>query len=98
MTVGYADSIVQSEMGLFFHGACPKNIHFDVHKISIDSLPFNKDDLSKWLIGHWRSKEQKLKEFYSESTVERRHFKIEDAAQMFEVGKYYDIRFILTQS
>ncbi|EFO14920.1 hypothetical protein LOAG_13595 [Loa loa] len=77
VTVAYADTIVQSEFELVINGSCPKNIHFHVSKVDIDSLPENDDELTaQWLINRWKLKETKLAQFYHSDDVQHRAFKI----------------------
>uniref|UniRef100_A0A0N5B159 PlsC domain-containing protein n=1 Tax=Syphacia muris TaxID=451379 RepID=A0A0N5B159_9BILA len=83
VTVGYADSIVQSEMDLFCHGACPRNVHFCIRKIPIATLPQSETSLSQWLKTVWKTKEKNLAFFYEGSTIESHHF--QNAGNVYEV-------------
>lgn len=90
VTVGYADSIVQSEFELFSNGSCPKNIHFHVSKIDVNSLPANDDELiGKWLTKRWKKKEEMLGQFYHSDDVKHRTFKIDpENDEIFTVSFY----------
>lgn len=86
VTVGYADLIVQSEFQLILQGACPKNIHFHVSKVDIDSLPEQDESVTKWLINRWNEKESKLSYFYNNSNLEQqRTFMKEPNDVVFEL-------------
>lgn len=83
VTVAYADSIVQSELDLLRLGACPKNVHFDVRKLDINDLPEQDDRIVNWLIDLWVKKEERLQNFYSQSSISERHLDTEVGAQNF---------------
>ncbi|VBB33215.1 unnamed protein product, partial [Acanthocheilonema viteae] len=93
VTVAYADAIVQSEFELFSNGSCPKNIHFHVSKVDVDSLPENDDELiALWLTNRWKAKEGKLAQFYHSDDAKHRAFKTDsNYDEIFELTK---IKFI----
>jgi len=71
VTVAYPDEIVQSETDLFFIGACPKKIHFDVRKIDVKTIPTEDKEVGEWLTKLWAKKEERLEKFYSKPVEER---------------------------
>ncbi|VDM92863.1 unnamed protein product [Onchocerca ochengi] len=87
VTVAYADAIVQSEFELVSNGSCPKNIHFHVSKVNVDSLPEKDDELiAQWLVNRWKAKEEKLAQFYNSDDVQHRVFKIDsDCDKVFKL-------------
>lgn len=85
VTVAYADSIVQSELALLLKGACPKNVHFDIRKHDVASLPASDVELSQWLIDLWAKKEIRLSNFYSEECLSKRRLDTVDGAEIFLV-------------
>lgn len=91
VTVAYADAIVQSEFELFYNGSCPKNIHFHVSKVDIDSLPKEDDELTAdWLTDRWKTKEEKLAQFYHSDDAQYRAFKIDsNYDEVFGVSSYW---------
>ncbi|CEF63402.1 Lysocardiolipin acyltransferase 1 [Strongyloides ratti] len=74
VTVGYADKIVQGEDDIVKLGVFPKNIHFNVQKISIEDIGESDEEIEKWLKVKWEEKEKKLKEFYSNDDPNLRTF------------------------
>ncbi|VDD89909.1 unnamed protein product [Enterobius vermicularis] len=87
VTIAYPDTIVQTELDFIRLGACPRNVHFDIRKIDIGSLPASRTDLSSWLIDLWKSKEERLEKFYSEQDPEKRRLDTEYDAQSFVITK-----------
>lgn len=87
VTIAYPDTIVQTELDFIRLGACPRNVHFDIRKIDIGSLPASRTDLSSWLIDLWKSKEERLEKFYSEQDPEKRRLDTEYDAQSFVVNE-----------
>uniref|UniRef100_A0A0K0EQP4 Ig-like domain-containing protein n=1 Tax=Strongyloides stercoralis TaxID=6248 RepID=A0A0K0EQP4_STRER len=74
MTIGYPNNIVQSELSLGLKGNVPKNVHFDVEKIDINSIPYDDEDVSKWLTELWQKKDIKLQNYYQQPLASRRKF------------------------
>lgn len=65
VTVAYGDRIVQSELDFAFFGLSPREIHYDVRKISVKELPEDPVELEKWLKRLWAEKEERLRRFYT---------------------------------
>ncbi|CEF61248.1 Lysocardiolipin acyltransferase 1 [Strongyloides ratti] len=74
ITIGYPNNIVQSELALGLKGDVPKNVHFDVEKIDINSIPVDDEDVSEWLTELWQKKDMKLKKYYQQTLASRRKF------------------------
>ncbi|CAG9531630.1 unnamed protein product [Cercopithifilaria johnstoni] len=88
VTVAYADAIVQSEFELFSNGSCPKSIHFHVSKIDVDSLSENDELIALWLTNRWKTKEEKLAQFYHSDDAKHRAFKTDsNYDEVFELTK-----------
>lgn len=74
ITIGYPYNIVQSEINLVVQGNAPREVHFHVEKIPIDSVPKEKEALTKWLNDIWQQKEARLSNYYSEERCAARLF------------------------
>lgn len=85
VTIGYADTIVQSELDLIFRGLCPKSVHFSIKRVSPDVLDQKDDLLAKWLVDLWRSKEAKLTKFYAASNEAGRRFPVDAEDDVYQV-------------
>ncbi|CCD74362.1 Phospholipid/glycerol acyltransferase domain-containing protein [Caenorhabditis elegans] len=64
VSIGFGDAIVQSELDIFAHGVCPKEVFYQVIKYPIEAIPQTDEALGQWLVNLWRNKEEKLKRFY----------------------------------
>uniref|UniRef100_A0A1I7YPN3 PlsC domain-containing protein n=1 Tax=Steinernema glaseri TaxID=37863 RepID=A0A1I7YPN3_9BILA len=84
VTVAYNDAIVQSEVDLIKLGATPKQVHFDVRKISIGDLPASDEGLAQWLTALWKEKEERLRRFYTQP-IEKRMLDTHADSEIFEL-------------
>lgn len=64
MTVGYPQNIPQREADLIL-GNCPKEVHFNIKRHPIQSVPVTEEGLQEWCNKRWEEKEDKLKQFYT---------------------------------
>ncbi|KAH7730485.1 CRE-ACL-8 protein [Aphelenchoides avenae] len=77
VTVGYPRTIVESEIKLVKTGKFPDEVHFDVKRYKLEEVlggrvdGTEEVDASRWLTDLWKSKEERLKEFYSRPPEER---------------------------
>ena len=62
LTIGYPDSIPQSELDLL-SGKMPNEVHFFIKRIPASDLPSDELSLRRWLEERWIEKEQVLKQF-----------------------------------
>ncbi|XP_013391730.1 LOW QUALITY PROTEIN: lysocardiolipin acyltransferase 1-like [Lingula anatina] len=65
VTVGYPDSIPQTEQALL-HGNLPKEVHFYCKRHPVVTIPITEEGLGTWLQNQWEKKEECLKNFYEE--------------------------------
>lgn len=63
VSIGFGDAIVQSELDIFAHGVCPKEVFYQVIKYPIEAIPQTDEALGQWLVNLWRNKEEKLKRY-----------------------------------
>ncbi|CAD6193829.1 unnamed protein product [Caenorhabditis auriculariae] len=87
VSIGFGDAIVQSEIDLVLHGACPKEVYYQIRKLPIDSLPSSDEGLAEWLVELWKEKERKLKTFYTLPQKDR-HFPPVDGGEQFGLDDY----------
>ncbi|KAI6213723.1 Acl-9 [Aphelenchoides besseyi] len=72
VSIGYPDSVIESEFELLKNGRFPKQVHFDVKRYTVDEVTGGETDknkfvdATKWLTDLWRHKEERLKRFYEE--------------------------------
>jgi len=66
LTVGYPDSVPDSEKTLF-SGKFPSEIHFHCKRYDIKSLPREEKELEQWCSDRWREKEKFLTGFYEKN-------------------------------
>ncbi|XP_028042111.1 lysocardiolipin acyltransferase 1-like [Bombyx mandarina] len=64
VTLAY-DNPAQTELDLA-KGNIPKNVYFHFKRYSIDKIPYNEEDLKKWLNDRWGEKEISLRKFHKE--------------------------------
>uniref|UniRef100_A0A914Y0U5 Phospholipid/glycerol acyltransferase domain-containing protein n=1 Tax=Panagrolaimus superbus TaxID=310955 RepID=A0A914Y0U5_9BILA len=79
VTIGFNDSIVQSEVDLITLGVAAKDVRFDIRKISINDLPTDDLELGLWLKNLWVEKEERLRKFYLQSADSRQLDKLPEA-------------------
>uniref|UniRef100_A0A914YE41 Phospholipid/glycerol acyltransferase domain-containing protein n=1 Tax=Panagrolaimus superbus TaxID=310955 RepID=A0A914YE41_9BILA len=79
VTIGFNDSIVQSEVDLITLGVAAKDVRFDIRKISIADLPTDDLELGLWLKNLWVEKEERLRKFYLQSADSRQLDKLPEA-------------------
>ncbi|KAI6189723.1 Acl-9 [Aphelenchoides bicaudatus] len=71
VTLGYPQHIVESEKQLIKEGRFPEAVCFDVKRYSVDEVCGEEADKTKtvdasqWLTNLWKTKEHRLKEFYT---------------------------------
>lgn len=73
VTCAYSDAIVQSEVDLVTLGLTPKEIHFDIRKISVTNLPETDEGLDEWIKELWAQKEERLRQYYTKLRKDRNH-------------------------
>ena len=63
LSVGFVGPMPQNECDIV-SGNWPDEVHFHAEKMPMADLPKEPEDLSKWLLDCWMTKEQQLKDFY----------------------------------
>ncbi|XP_071963372.1 lysocardiolipin acyltransferase 1-like [Antedon mediterranea] len=66
ISLGYPDGIpTKGEMDIV-HGRFPGEVHFNIRRHPIASLPKTDEDIQNWCIQRWKEKEETLRKFYEE--------------------------------
>lgn len=57
---------------MILKGVCSPSVHYDIRKIPVAEIPEDETELSNWLMQIWREKDERLEQFYSQRTKNKR--------------------------